>query len=217
MGYKYVLFDLDGTLLDTSEGLIKSIRHTTAAMGLPDVLANDLYGFIGPPFRQKVQSYFSLSDQDADKATAVFRDVYKSRHLMEARIYDGLVMLLDKLLSNDVMMAIATYKRHDYAALLIERFGLDRYCDCYYGSDDLTRTTKSAIINVCLSHMRIPDLAEAVYIGDTIHDAGGACEAGIDFIGVTYGFGFTKESGKTDPSMRLVSNASELMRYLLIE
>lgn len=192
--YDCVIFDLDGTLLNTELGIVASLREMTAQLSLPPILLSEYSRFIGPPIEQSVKEYFTLDDGRVAQAAKAFREVYTTHYLYDAEPYDGIVDLLEKLHRADIKSAIATYKRHDYAVKVIEHFGLDKFCCPCLGSN-AEGTSKSAIIQTCLSELNA-DISRSVYVGDTEHDRVGAAENGIDFIGVTYGFGFKPNGTK---------------------
>ncbi len=190
MRYHNILFDLDGTLLDTRGGFLASVKHTIAVAGLPEIPLDILLSFIGPPIRDSLQNYYSLTDLEADRATEIFRNQYKCVHLFNAQVYAGIMELLKSLKENNIHIAVATYKRHDYAIDLLEHFKIAPYCDYIHGSDDKDKKNKRGIIRRCIKDLNPASLSDAVLIGDTKFDALGAESVGVDFIGVTYGFGF---------------------------
>ena len=102
--------------------------------------------------------------------------------------YEGIYELCEKLKNNDIRMAVATYKREDYALTLLRHFGFDRYCDPMHGADNNNKLTKQDIIKMCQKEMGA-DIHNSVLIGDTNNDAIGAEKANTPFIAVTYGFG----------------------------
>jgi len=189
--YNNAIFDLDGTLLNTKEGIVKSLIDMAANLEFPPIPENKYGFFIGPPIEQSLCEHYCLNDTQTKAAAAVFRKLYTERYLFEAVPYDGIFNMLTMLKENGVKLAIATYKRHDYTERIIKHFNLDKYCSPCFGSDAESRTTKSAIIKACMSEMNI-GVSGTVYVGDTEHDRCGAEEAGIGFIGVTYGFGYTQ-------------------------
>ena len=89
--YRGIIFDLDGTLLDTSEGVLSSVRHTIKTMGYRELPEETLLTFIGPPVKRSLMEHYGLDDAEADRATAVFRDQYKNMDLLKARPYDCLL------------------------------------------------------------------------------------------------------------------------------
>jgi len=211
MMYKYALFDLDGTLLDTSSGVISSIRKMVSDESLPEIPDDILISFIGPPIENSIKSYYKFEDEKVSYLAGIFRKYYStSEYLFQAEPYPGLYELLDSLKNNNIKIAVATNKRHVYAMPLLEHFGISQYCHVMHGSDNEKKQNKHLIILQCLEDLKVANLKECVLIGDTIHDAHGAKEAGIDFIGVTFGFGFKKGVDIPDNCIYLADTNNEL-------
>ena len=113
-----------------------------------------------------------------------------------------------------IKIAIATYKRHDYAIKICNHFGFNEYSDVMYGSDNFNKLKKLDIIELCLKDLNVTDYSRAVMIGDTTFDAIGARDIGTKFIGVTYGYGFTKPEDVEDyPNIGVASSASEIFGF----
>ena len=216
MSYSTILFDLDGTLMDTSEGILHSIDHAVREMELPPLSKEQLRSFIGPPIYIPFQAAYHLSQEMTDRFTQIFRTVYKNAFLFEAEVYPGMVRLLEDLRDRGFKTAIATNKREDYTITLLRHFDLLRLFDVVRGSDFQNQLTKVDIINACFAHLQPGSLTEAVFIGDTQHDAQAAQKAGVDFIGVTYGFGFNlPEEAISQGAIDSCRNAEELASFLL--
>lgn len=186
---KNVIFDLDGTLLDTSEGILLSVEHTVRELGYGELTQEQKLSFIGPPVQVSLKRLYGLSDEEAQRGAGVFREFYKEKALLKAVPYDGIYDLCSALRDRDIRMAVATYKREDYALKLLKHYDFDRYCDPMHGADNNNVLKKEDIIMMCVDEMGARK-EECVLIGDTDNDAKGAMEAGIPFIAVTYGFGF---------------------------
>ena len=186
---KNVIFDLDGTLLDTSEGILLSVEHTIKILGYRELTQEQKLSFIGPPVQVSLKRLYGLSDEEAQKGADIFREYYKEEALLKAEPYEGIFKLCETLKSNGVRMAVATYKREDYARKLLKAKGFDKYCDPMHGADNNNVLKKEDIILMCIDEMGSA-AEECVLIGDTDNDAKGAMEAGVPFIAVTYGFGF---------------------------
>lgn len=189
--YRLVIFDLDGTLLDTSEGLLRAFRKTLTANGLPVISDDSLRTAIGPPFyRYLFETYPELSEQDALRLTDEFRKIYvEDGDLFRASLYPDILRLWETLSKRGVTLAVATNKRQDQAVSLLSHFGFDHYSAHLYGTDVEKTMRKADVIRHCLSATGI-SRELTVMVGDTEDDAIGAGSAGIDFIGVCYGFGF---------------------------
>lgn len=189
--YELAIFDVDGTLLDTAEGVISSLKYVIERYGLDMPPDEMLAAFIGPPVRETFRNCFGLSGNVLDEATELFRTHYKENDLFKAAPYDGIFELLKRLKDSAVTIAAATYKREDYALDILAHFGFDRYADIMHGSDFDGKLKKTDIILKCINESGISPKG-AVMIGDTSNDRIGAEKAGIDFIAVTYGFGYKK-------------------------
>ena len=149
--YKGIIFDLDGTLLDTSEGVLASIRHTIKTMNYRELPLETLLTFIGPPVKRSLMKHYGLTDQEADEATEVFRQQYKNKDLLKAKPYDGILELLKALKDQGFLVGVATLKREDYAHTILEHFGIAKLCDLICGSDFESRMTKTDVLRKCLS------------------------------------------------------------------
>lgn len=206
---KYVLFDLDGTLLDTTEGIIESVLYTIHAMKLEELSYDELLSFIGPPIKDSFFKKYNMTENEADKATSIFRNYYKDNALFKARPYCEIFELLELMKKAGITLGVATYKREDYAIRLLRQFKFDRYMASMHGADNDNVFRKSDIIKMCLDEMlATPELS--VYVGDTAHDLIGAREAGIAFVGVTYGFGFENDDQNNENCIGYASTPMEV-------
>lgn len=190
--YRGIIFDLDGTLLDTSEGVLSSVRHTIRTMGYRELPEETLLTFIGPPVKRSLMSHYGLDDSEADRATEVFREQYKNVDLLKARPYEGIEELLDKLRKRGFLIGVATLKREDYAHTILEHFGLAKRCDLICGSDFASKMLKPDVLRNCLAGLNLSP-SQAILIGDTSSDGTGAKALGTDFMAVTFGFGFREK------------------------
>lgn len=210
-----IIFDLDGTLLDTSEGILESVIYTIKKLNLEMLPVNSLQTFIGPPVQISFTEKYGMNSDEAQKAADIFRDYYKSEALLKAKPYSDIYDTLDHLLNHGKRLAVATYKREDYALQVLKHFGCDKYCVVMHGADNLNQLKKKDIILKCIHEMS-GSISDSVYIGDTKHDALGAQEAGIDFIGVTYGFGFKNKADVDEyQNVGCATNAEEIMNNII--
>ncbi|MBR5405959.1 MAG: HAD hydrolase-like protein [Oscillospiraceae bacterium] len=212
---KYVIFDLDGTLLDTSEGILESIAAAAEKMGLPPLTKRQRMSFLGPPLPQSFVTNYGCSAEEAQRAAAVFRAHYQAGAMLKAKPYRGIFALCRRLKENGIRMAVATYKREDYALTLLRHFGFDRYCDPMHGADPENRLKKEDIVRLCQKEMGA-DAENSVLVGDTAHDARGAVLAGTPFLAVTYGFGFRTEADAAEfPHIGTAAKPSQIADILL--
>lgn len=185
-----ILFDLDGTLIDPIEGVIRSVDYVTNYLKIPDISHETIKTFIGPPIFNSLKETLGLSDNDATIATDLFRNIYKQNFLYNAHVYNGIPFLLEKLQNGVNKIAVATYKRQEHAELILNYFGLSAYFDFIQGADAKGELNKTDIVRLCLEHFSTKD---ACLIGDTLYDAQAAKNLNIDFIGVSWGYGFKKD------------------------
>ncbi len=192
--YNTILFDLDGTLTDSGEGIINSIKYALHKMGiqLPDdtVLKN----FIGPPLSVSFREYCNFDSVQTEKAIAYYREYFSEKGIFENRVYDGIPAVLESLKSKNYTLIVATSKPEVYAGRILEHFDIAEYFDITAGST-LTeeRNSKSKVLEYAFKTANITDKSKAVLIGDRKHDIIGAHELGIKCIGVLYGYGTKDE------------------------
>lgn len=211
---KFVSFDLDGTLLDTSEGIIQSVIFTVGQMGLTLPDGMDMGFFIGPPIQMSLQKCFNLDAETAQKGADIFRAYYKSEALFMAKPYDGIFELLEELRKRNLKIGVATYKREDYALDILRHFRIADFCDVMCGADNNNLLTKSDIIrNSYLGVGTSPK--ETIYVGDTEHDAKGAQEVGVSFVAVTWGFGYKNMLITSDyPRKGIATDPLEILNFV---
>lgn len=192
--YDLVIFDVDGTLLDTSEGIMEAVCYTVQQKKLVEPNQEALRSFIGPPIMNSLKHFYGLDEEMALELTKVFRERYKNNDVLKAKPYDGIYSLFEMLKVLNVKTAIATYKRQDYAEKIIKHFRFNEYTTVIFGADDENKLVKKDIIECCVRRAGVLQRERVLMVGDSDNDAIGALSLGIDFLGVTYGFGFlTKE------------------------
>ncbi len=193
-GYQYYFFDLDGTLVDSEEGIINSIKHVLGKYQVKDYDIEILRKFIGPPLGESFQKYFGFRREEAPELIEGYREYYTTGGMYEAEIYDGIEELLKRLKGEGKVLAVATSKPEAYARQILERFGLASYFDCIAGASmDESKVKKDEIITDALSRCGVGEKKQAVMIGDREHDIFGAKKTGLDSIGVLFGFGSREE------------------------
>jgi len=186
---KSVLFDLDGTLLDTTEGVLESAVYAARQMGYPELPHETMLKFVGPPIQNSFRDFYGADVDTEQRAAEIFRDYYKNVALLKARLYPDMLDVLAELHAGGIKIGVATYKREDYAITLLHHFGIAEFCASMHGADNFNRLKKSDIVELCIRELGTSK-SETVLVGDTDHDAKGAAHAGVDFIAVTYGFGY---------------------------
>ena len=188
----HLLFDLDGTLTDPAEGITRSVQHALAAFGL-SASREELLSFIGSPLIDSFMDRFGLSEEDARRAVAVYREYFIPKGMFENQVYPGVPALLDHLCASGKKLYLATSKPEPFAKEILSHFRLDGYFTFIGGSTlDETRTRKDQVLRYVLEENRIPP-EDALLIGDRLHDAEGARAVGIPCIGVLWGYGDRQE------------------------
>nr|WP_276030883.1 HAD-IA family hydrolase [Mycolicibacterium komossense] len=182
-----VLFDLDGTLTDSAEGIVSSFRHALAQIGAvaPD---GDLASrVVGPPMHQTLRG-MGLGEQ-ADIAVAAYRADYTARGWSMNSLFDGIPQLLADLKSAGVRLAVATSKAEPTARRILAHFGLDEYFEVIAGASvDGTRAAKAEVVAHALAQLS-PLPERVLMVGDRSHDVEGAAEHGIETVVVGWGYG----------------------------
>ncbi len=216
MKYDIVLWDFDGTLVDTSEGIFHSLRIAFSRMEMPIPNIETLQKFIGPPMMYSFQTFIGLSSNEAEKAVQIFREDYETKGVYKSHVYDGIETLLEQLQKQGVKLGVATLKPEKMAKLLLKHFGLDPLVDFCVGTndnDESSTASKSGIIENILKRLDCNDKSRVVLIGDSIYDAVGAKDSGIDFLAAAYGFGID-EARDRDVSIGIAHNTDDIYKIL---
>lgn len=205
--YRLIIFDLDGTLADTSEGIYNSIRYTQEKMNLyPPETEEQMRSHIGPPVEESYNRIFGLTGERLQQAAAYHKEYALQKGLYEARLYDGIPELLAQL-KPDHRLAVATLKFEETATRMLTHLGIAHYFDIICGAIPGQHTTKLDTLQRAMQHCNAtPD--QTLLIGDSQYDAIGAQQAGIDFLAVTYGFGFKNEEECTMNNLQYVTFSS---------
>lgn len=187
--FSLYVFDLDGTLIDSSPGIIKAARHTLKQFGkvMPD--DKTLASFIGPPLKTSFSLLPDTDEKETEEMVTAFRKEYREKEILNARLYDGVLELCQRLSNNGIKLAIATNKPEEFAQRLIKHFQLYGLIHVICGADMKGTLQKADLIKKAMALSEERDVESVVMVGDTIGDAKAAEACGIAFIGVSYGFG----------------------------
>lgn len=190
----YILFDLDGTLLNPKEGITKSIQYALKHMGIEVEDLDSLSKFIGPPLRDAFRDYWNFNEEEVAQAMIKYREYFSVTGLYENIIYPNIEEMLQHLVQGGKKLILATSKPEVFAKQIMEHFHLAQYFQDICGSTlDASREKKGDVIRYALCKNKITDMEQAVMIGDRKHDIIGAKENSMDSIGVLYGFGNRQE------------------------
>ncbi len=220
--YDVVIFDLDGTLIDSRIGIHSSIVHTLKEMGVPAVDQELLSQFIGPPLIDSFQSVCGMSEPEAERAVAVYKDYFAVEGIKGFEVYEGVPEMLWLLRASGVRMAIATTKDEVFAREIALNADFMPFLEAVIGSDrEGKMLRKPELIAAALAAFGIEPAAtheaespRIVMVGDHALDILGAKANRIASIAVSYGFGDNEELQRAQPD-HVVDSTMELRNLLL--
>lgn len=193
MKYKYILFDLDGTVSESAEGIRTSLEYAINTLGKPLPNLDDYTLYIGPPLIDTFKNLCKFSDEESELGSVLYREFYNSKGKYINKLYDGIAEVLAELKNNGVKLAVCSSKYEAFAAEIIDYLGVSDYFDAICGSNlDGSRKDKKDLIPYAVKALGgdiETDRKNTVLLGDTWFDAKGARLCDIDFIGVKYGYG----------------------------
>ena len=213
--YEAVLFDLDGTLTASAEGIRRCIELTLEQLGEPCPDLNDYSQYIGPPLNRTFSLLCGLSDAQVERALPIYRSCYDIHGTKANRLFDGIAQVLETLHDSPLKVAVCTSKNERLARDVVALLGIGEYLDAICGSrDDGSRKEKVDLIPYALSALGGIPPERAVMVGDTYFDAVGAVRCGVDFIGVLYGYG-TRETMQDCGAAVFADTPGDILRYIL--
>lgn len=194
--FKYIFFDLDGTLTNPAEGITNSVAHALKYYGISVSDKTQLYKFIGPPLAQSFSEFYGFSPDKAKEAVDKYREYFADTGIFENKVYDYIPEVLSKLKKAGFSLAMATSKPEVFAKRIADKFELTQYFDFIGGSLlDNSRTDKGEVIEYVLSSLKA-DREKTIMVGDRSHDILGAKKCSVKSVGVLYGFGNREELEK---------------------
>jgi len=212
--YKFVLFDLDGTLSDPKIGITNSINFALAKMKREKQSIDFLQKFIGPLLINTFQDDFGMTKTEANIALTHYRECFAATGLYENFLYQGIDELLEELYLRKTKIILATSKPKYYAEKILVYFNIFKYFYVVEGSElNGERVDKTELIKYILETYKI-DKNEAIMIGDRKHDIIGAKNNNIDSISVGYGYGSEGELADSKSTYN-VKTVKELAKLLL--
>ncbi len=214
MRYKNIFFDLDGTLTDSKEGIINSVKYSLNKAGV-DYSGVNLETFIGPPLLNSYKEVLNMTKTDALKAIDYYQEYFSVKGKFENYVYNGVNTLLCSLKNAGAKIYMATTKPEIFAKEIASHFNFDYYfSEITGGSLDQKLAEKDEILALAIKRAGITDKSTCVMVGDRMHDIIGAQKNGIDCIGVLYGYGSLSELNSYSPTA-IVKTVEELKNYLL--
>ncbi|AZV55436.1 HAD family hydrolase [Clostridium sp. AWRP] len=213
MKYKYILFDLDGTITESKEGITKSVQYALKKFGIIVESLDLLEKFIGPPLKYSFSEYYGFDENKSLEAVQYYREYFEKKGIMENKVYDHIEDLLKQLKEMKLKLIIATSKPTKFSNIILNNFNLTPYFDAIVGSNmNGTRCTKGEVIKHVVEKYKI-NPNEAVMVGDRKYDMIGARQNNMDSIGVTYGYGSLEELKEKEPTY-IVDNVMDILNKI---
>ena len=211
--YKYILFDLDGTITDSSEGIINSVVYALEKMDVNITDRDVLKKFVGPPLVDSFMKYFGFTKKEAEEGLRLYREYFSEKGIFENRLFDGMDNLLVSLKDAGYVLALATSKPDLFANQVLEFFDIKKHFSHISACPmDESNTTKLDVMRDAIAMVSAEDNSQIIMIGDTSFDVNGAKICGIDSIGVLYG---TDTAEELKNATYLAKNVEEIRNILL--
>ncbi|MEG1448591.1 MAG: HAD hydrolase-like protein [Oscillospiraceae bacterium] len=212
--YKYIFFDLDGTITNSEEGITKSVQYALKKFGI-DEDRKCLTPFIGPPLSESFKEIYGFDDKKIEKAIEYFREYFSQKGIKEHSLYEGMDVLFPSLKDSGKTIVLATSKPEIFARNILDQYDITKYFDYICGASfDEARSSKSDVLRYAIETVSPDSLSACVMVGDRKYDVLGAKEVGMETIGVAFGFGGHEELEAAGAKF-VVDTVSELASVLL--
>lgn len=200
MKYSVAIFDFDGTLFDTGEGITECVSIALDELGYPPLSQEDLESFIGPSLYDSFGNKCGITGKDAEIAIQTFRKHYHAGGIYKSHLYEGMLSLLESLKKNGIRTAIASSKPQIMIEKLLDKYNLNHLFDNVIGADGAEKSSKKAGYILSNIDQLKADKKSCLMVGDRIFDISAAKEAGIDSVYVLYGYGNYIEMVNCNPT-----------------
>ncbi len=211
MNYKYdaVFLDFDGTIADTGEGIFNSIRYAVKELGFDPLPEDRLRTFIGPPVFSSFKRELGADDETCHLAVTKYRENYSISGIYELEMYDGIEKLIKDMKKSGIKVAIASSKPENFVMRVLDYLEINEYIDFISAPEsDRAPDSKTALVERAVRHFGV-EKSKALMIGDRYFDIDGANGAGVDSIGVTFGYGNRDELEKSGATY-IAENVSQI-------
>jgi phosphoglycolate phosphatase len=213
--YSCILFDLDGTIVDSAPGITATLAYTFETLGLPIPTPSELMKYVGPPLLDSFRDYAHFTPEQSAEALVIYREKYLNVGAYDATQFPGVGLVLKAIHESALPMSLATSKPELPATLILEHFNLANYFDIITGaSEDEVRSAKSDVVAEALLRLKAmgADISRPVLVGDREHDVLGAAANNVPTIFVEWGYGSVAEQAG---AVAVVSTPEELKTLLL--
>jgi len=213
---KIILFDLDGTLTESGEGITKSVQYALRGFGIEEPNLDKLRVFIGPPLLDAFSHYYGLTREESVRAVGLYRERFRTIGIYENALYPGIREMLTCLQEAGHTLAVASSKPEPFVRTVLDYFEITPFFSVIVGATmDETRTAKKDVIEEALRRLgRSGHPEHVIMVGDKAHDVIGASQAGVDCVAVQYGYG-SREELETAGAPAIARTVEELQELLL--
>lgn len=215
--YRYILFDLDGTLTDSKEGIVNCVRYAIEQLGDPVPPEDTLLRFIGPPLQESFAVFCGYGPEKIERAAALYRARYKPVGQFENLAAPGAAEMLSRLKEKGRILALASSKPEHLCVSICQRFGFTPSLSVIAGSPPSGDRTKADVIRGVMDQLGLTDgdRGSVLMVGDRKYDVLGARECGVDCLGVDF-FGYAAPHELEDHgAVAVVRTTRELEDYIL--
>jgi phosphoglycolate phosphatase len=213
--FSCILWDLDGTIIDSAPGITATLAYTFREMGLRVPSPADLLGYVGPPILDSFRDRAGMSLGEAAAALSIYRPRYLETGALDSAVFPGVADVLKAVHEAGIPTSLATSKPEEPATVMLQHFGLLGYLDIITGaSADEVRSAKADVVAEALTRLRDRgvDVSRPVLVGDRIHDIEGAAANGVPTIFVDWGYGSADEQSG---AIAVAHSPAELQSLLL--
>lgn len=215
--YRYIFFDLDGTLTDSKEGIMNCVRYALEKLNEPVPDESVLLSFIGPPLHESFINYCGFNEDKAHYAVELFRERYTPIGKFENAPAPGMAALCERLKERGFTLALASSKPEEMCRAICERFGFAPSLETIVGSAPGKDWKKADVIRETMRRLGLTeaDAPDILMVGDRKYDVLGAAECGIDCVGVEF-FGYAEPGELAEAgAVAVVDSAGTLEAFLL--
>ncbi len=215
--YDVVLFDLDGTIIDSGKGVLNAVKYALKHYGDPIPSMEELRRFMGPPLKESFMDVCGYPEQKAIEAISVYREYYREIGIHENDVYEGMAELIADLKADGRCVIVATSKPEEFAKIILTELGIAEHFTYIAGADMAeTRAEKEQVLEYALEVNGVTDPSKVVMVGDRKFDINGAHAFGLDSVGVLFGYG-SREEFEAARATYIVETADELRELLGLE
>ncbi len=211
--YDYVIFDFDGTVVDTGEGILKSLQYSFKEMGreVPDL--SELRRFIGPPIYYSYTTFYKVSEEEVGMYIEKYRERYKVKGIYECALYEGMSELLINLRNSGIKIGVASSKPEHLIYSVADHLGITDLFHAIVGVkiDDSNHSSKTQLVLDAMEKLGATQKEKVLMVGDRLYDLDGAAGAGVDSCGALWGYG-NKEEFVEHNATYIVKKAAEVLQ-----